>query len=278
MPTAMKTKINNIQTILIGSSSLPAIRASPLASVTGNEIRFSYIGAKDPYWLEVEYETDATTGDTGILFDVPTLMKTMLNSANSFKRDIQYEPTNLQNLVYPAEKTPTHLYIFPLKTRADDFMDILLQQPALEGNGRSIIIDLKDSIKTKINNIQTVQLEVGATVAKKYPAEISGNTVTILPLQTSDENFILVTNITPPSPELGRSIGIDMPVALKTKLNNIQTVQLETGATPAKKYPAEISGNTVTILPLQTSDENFILVTNITPPSAELGRSIGIDC
>jgi hypothetical protein len=68
-------------------------------------------------------------------------------------------------------------------------MDILLQQPALEGNGRSIIIDLKDSIKTKINNIQTVQLEVGATVAKKYPAEISGNTITILPLQTSDENF-----------------------------------------------------------------------------------------
>jgi hypothetical protein len=39
---------------------------------------------------------------------------------------------------------------------------------------------------------------------------------------------------------------------LKTKLNNIQTVQLETGATPAKKYPAEISGNTVNILPLQS--------------------------
>ena len=86
-----------------------------------------------------------------LLVNLVLLMKTMLNSANSFTRDIQYEPTNLQNLVYPAEKTPTHLYIFPLKTRADDFMDIILQQPVLEGNGRSIIIDLKDSIKTKIN-------------------------------------------------------------------------------------------------------------------------------
>jgi hypothetical protein len=40
-------------------------------------------------------------------------------------------------------------------------MDILLQQPALEGNGRSIIIDLKDSIKTKINNIQ--DCSIGST-------------------------------------------------------------------------------------------------------------------
>ena len=142
---------------------------------------------------------------------------------------------------------------------------------------KNVFIDLTTGVKTKINNIQNVQLEPGATVAKKYPAVISGNTVSILPLQTSDENFILVTNITPPSPELGRSISIDIPLSLKTKLNNIQTVQLEPGATVAKTYPAEISGNTVTILPLQSSDDNFIQVTNITPPSAESGRSIGID-
>ena len=68
-----------------------------------------------------------------------------------------------------------------------------------------------------------------------------------------------------------------MPLALKTKLNNIQTVQLETGATPAKKYPAEISGNTVKILPIQSNDTNYIEVVSIVPPSAETGRSIGID-
>jgi tRNA A37 threonylcarbamoyladenosine dehydratase len=45
-------------------------------------------------------------------------------------------------------------------------MDILLQQPALEGNGRSIIIDLKDSIKTKINLIKDIQKE--STTATTY--------------------------------------------------------------------------------------------------------------
>ena len=60
-------------------------------------------------------------------------------------------------------------------------------------------------------------MDPGATVAKTHPAEISGNTIKILPLQTSDDNFILVTNITPPSAEFGRSTGIDMPVALKNK-------------------------------------------------------------
>jgi hypothetical protein len=69
---------------------------------------------------------------------------------------------------------------------------------------------------------------------------------------------------------MGRSIGIDMNDTVKTKLNNIQTVQLEPGATPAKKYPAEISGNTVNILPIQSNDTNYIEVVNIVPPSAEI--------
>jgi hypothetical protein len=56
IPQAVKDKINSNNTIRIGSSSLPAVRASPLATVTENEIRFHFIGAKDPYWLEVEYD------------------------------------------------------------------------------------------------------------------------------------------------------------------------------------------------------------------------------
>ena len=37
-----------------------------------------------------------------------------------------------------------------------------------------------------------------------------------------------------------------------------------------------ISGNTVNILPIQSNDTNYVVVNNITPPSAETGRSIGI--
>ena len=82
---------------------------------------------------------------------------------------------------------------------------------------RSVAIDLIDGIKTKINNIQTVQLEPGATVAKKYPAEISGNTVNILPIQSGDSNYVVVNSITPPSGETGRSIGIDLNDTVKNK-------------------------------------------------------------
>ena len=35
---------------------------------------------------------------------------------------------------------------------------------------RSVAIDLSDTVKTKIDNIHIVQLEPGATIAKKYPA------------------------------------------------------------------------------------------------------------
>ena len=50
-------------------------------------------------------------------------------------------------------------------------------------NTRSVAIDLSYTVKTKINNVQTVQLEPGETIAKKYPAVISGNTMNILPIQ-----------------------------------------------------------------------------------------------
>jgi hypothetical protein len=40
----------------------------------------------------------------------------------------------------------------------------------------------------------------------------------------------------------------------------MQTVQLEPGATPAKKYPAVISGTTVNILPIQSNDIDYVVV------------------
>ena len=63
-------------------------------------------------------------------------------------------------------------------------------------NKISVAIGLSHTVKMKITGIQTVQLEPGATLAKKYPAEITGNTVNIQSLQTSDENFILIKHNT----------------------------------------------------------------------------------
>jgi hypothetical protein len=55
-------------------------------------------------------------------------------------------------------------------------------------------------------------------------------------------------------------VSIDLNSSLKLKLNDMQTVQLEPGATPAKKYPAVISGTTVNILPIQSNDIDYVVV------------------
>ena len=183
----------------------------------------------------------------------------------------------LQLNKYPAEISGNTVTILPLQTSDENFILVTSITPPSAELGRSSGIDMPVALKTKLNNIQTITLESGSTPAMKYPVDLSGNTITILPLQSSDDNFILVNHIPSPSTGIARSIGFDLKDTVKTKLDNIQTVQLETGATPAKKYPAEISGNTVNILPLQSGDSNYITVTSITPPSAELGRSIDID-
>ena len=235
--------------------------------MTGNGIGFSYIGAKGPHWLEVENETSATTGDMGILFDVPTMMKTMLSSAMSFKRDIQYEPTNLQNLVYPAEKTPTHLYILPLKTRADDFMDILLQPPASAGNGRSISIDLKDTVKTKINNIQTVSFSSDGNHYSIFPAVIQGNDVKLYSFHARS-NFMSVQVVSFQGTTLdsfSHSIGIDLDSEVKDKIDNMQRIQKESTTATTYIYPVELSGTNATVLPLQALSNDYISVSDAQP-------------
>ena len=70
----------------------------------------------------------------------------------------------------------------------------------------------------KINDAQTVQLEPGASTAKKYPAAISGNTVNILPTQSNYTNYVEVVNIVPPSAETGRSIGIGLSSSVKQQV------------------------------------------------------------
>jgi hypothetical protein len=59
-------------------------------------------------------------------------------------------------------------------------------------NRRSVAIDLSDIVEMKTNDIQTVQLEPGATSEKQYPAVIAGNSVNILPIKSSDTDYVEV--------------------------------------------------------------------------------------
>ena len=135
------------------------------------------------------------------------------------------------------------------------------EQPA---DRRSVAIDLSDTVKTKINGIQTVQLEPGATVAKKYPAEISGNTVSILPLQSSDDNFVQVSDITPPSAELGRSSGIDLNATVKMKIHDIQTILIENKIDPSKEaHVGSRNGNQVNFCPIESGSNSVAVYTKL---------------
>ena len=130
---------------------------------------------------------------------------------------------------------------------------------------RSVGIDLASEIKSKITNVQTVQLEPGANPTKKYPAAISGNDIKILPVQSSDENYIQVLNITPPSRELGRSIGIDINNTIKTKLNNMKTIQISTSSLPETRA-----------LPIATADGNTISLRHIGVNHTSVMRTLSL--
>ena len=67
-----------------------------------------------------------------LAFDLPQAIKDKISNT----RSIQREPANLLNLICPIDLPPTDAIILPLRTRDNDFMEILLETPALEGNGR----------------------------------------------------------------------------------------------------------------------------------------------
>ena len=73
--------------------------------------------------------------------------------------------------------------------RTLDFIEVLLGQPKAQGAGRSISIDLKDTIKTKNNNLQTIILNEPITATQVQPAIINPatKTVSLLPIENMEQ-------------------------------------------------------------------------------------------
>ena len=76
-------------------------------------------------------------------------LKEQINTKMHQTLGIQNEPSNVLNYIYPVEVFDTTATVLPLTTQANDFIDILLAQPLTAGVGRSVSIDLKDTIKNK---------------------------------------------------------------------------------------------------------------------------------
>ena len=134
---------------------------------------------------------------------------------------------------------------------------------------RSISIDMPEALKTKLNSIPRIILSSSAVPRDVKLIEVEGHDVVIKNLRSGDPNFIDVQLKSEPPFISSLGVSIDLNSSLKLKLNDMQTVQLEPGATLAKKYPAVISGTTVNISPIQSHDGNYVEVVNIVPPSAE---------
>ena len=54
-----------------------------------------------------------------------------------------------------------------------------------------------------------------------------------------------------------RSIGIGMPTAMKTKINNIQTIELEQLSNSNQRNIAKINDKVIKLLPLESLDQNL---------------------
>ena len=114
------------------------------------------------------------------------------------------------------------------------------------------------------DSIQTVQLEPRTNTNTQVDlAMISGNNVNILPIESSDQNCLLVSStirtITSDDTQISRrSVSIDMPEALKTKLNSIPRIILSSSAVPRDVKLIEVEGNAVIIKNLRSGDPNLI--------------------
>ena len=123
---AIKTKINNIQTIQL--EQLSNTNQKNIAQINDKNIKLLPLESLDQNFLTIITKTtQVQEGGTTIpryslAFDLPQAIKDKINNNT---RIIQREPTNLLNLIYPIDLTPTDAIILPLKTRANDFMDIL---------------------------------------------------------------------------------------------------------------------------------------------------------
>jgi hypothetical protein len=92
-------------------------------------------------------------------------------------------------------------------------------------------------VKQKINNIQTISFSTDGNQYTIFPAIIQGNDVKLYSFHARS-NFMSVQVVSFQGETLqsfSHSIGIDLDSEVKDKINNIQNVQLEPGATVAKK-------------------------------------------
>jgi hypothetical protein len=61
---------------------------------------------------------------------------------------------------------------------------VSLAPPVATGAGRTLNIDLKDTVKTKINTFKGIENEQTNILNRIYPVDVSGETSKVLPIKS----------------------------------------------------------------------------------------------
>ncbi|MGV2432775.1 MAG UNVERIFIED_CONTAM: hypothetical protein LVQ98_05580 [Rickettsiaceae bacterium] len=65
---------------------------------------------------------------------------------------------------------------YQLNTNDANFVEVSLAPPVATGAGRTLNIDLKDTVKTKINTFKGIENEQTNILNQIYPVDVSGET------------------------------------------------------------------------------------------------------
>jgi hypothetical protein len=187
------------------------------------------------------------------------LTDTFKTKINTFKA-LEKETTNIQNQIYPVDVSGETSKVLPIKSNDTNFVEVSLAPPVATGAGRTVNIDLKDTVKTKINTFKGIENEETNILNQIYPVDVSGTTAKVLPIMPRTPDFVEVSLGLPISQGAGRTIGIDLKDTIRTKINNMQTVILNDSITATQVQPAIIysATKTVSLLPIENMDSTLL--------------------
>ena len=120
--------------------------------------------------------------------------------------------------------------VLPIMPRTPDFVEVSLGQLVAHGAGRTIGMDLKDTIRTKIYNMQTVIFNDSITATQVQPAIINSapKTVSLLPIENMDSTLLnIYQRSVGPVHGQKHSVAIDLTTSWKSKIKNIKAIETE---------------------------------------------------
>ena len=113
--------------------------------------------------------------------------------------NISLAPILTNPAIYPVNVSAGNATVYSFTTNVNPFLDILYAEPITTGAGRAVSIDVKETVKTKINKIKEIRTEPTTALDYIYPVEVSADIANVLPLQAVMSSYMYVDYALPVS-------------------------------------------------------------------------------